>query len=158
MEAFACIDNSNFLMLTTVLLCIQYLHFRQAGSALALNHPCACREMCRNCSMRVTFFRILSLRKCIYHGDIGAPASVCVHPTVGECGRRNVNVRTSRTGPFWHNKHFRLLLAGISAQEALVLVVLIVGAAHRGVVVVALQKGERREKEKRWAWKDNAAA
>lgn len=155
MEAFACIDNSNFLMLTTALLCIQYSHFRQAGFALALNHPCARREMFKACNLLQD-----SLCANVYTAGVSAflRVCVCVHPTVCKCRRHNVNVRTSRTGPFWHNKHFRLLLAGISAQEALVLVVLIVGAAHRGVVVVALQRGERREKEKRWAWKDDAAA
>lgn len=71
-------------------------------------------------------------------------ASVCVYCT---CMCHNVNVHTSWTGTFWHNKYFRLLLAGIPAQETLILVVLIVGAAHWGVVVVALQRG----KEKRWA-------
>lgn len=71
---------------------------------------------------------------------------VCVCLTVGKCRRHSVNVHTSRTGAFWHNKYFRLLLAGIPAQETLVLVVLIVGAAHRGVVVVALQRGEEIKK------------
>ena len=65
----------------------------------------------------------------------------CVLVDIYQCRqRRSVNVHTSRTGPLWHNKHFRLLLAGISAQETLVLVVLIVGATHRGIVVVALQR------------------
>lgn len=59
-------------------------------------------------------------------------------------------VRTSRTGAFGHDQDLRLLLAGVSAQETLVLVVLIVGAAHRGVVVVALWTEEQKPAGNRW--------
>lgn len=52
------------------------------------------------------------------------------------------NTRTSRTGAFRHDEDFRLLLAGVPVQETLVLVVVIVGAAQRGIVVVALPRGE----------------
>lgn len=60
--------------------------------------------------------------------------------------RCRVKTHTSRTVAFWHNKDFRLLLAGILAQETLILVVLIVGATHWNIIIVALQREERKKK------------
>lgn len=80
---------------------------------------------------------------------VSSVSCLCVHLR----RRHDVNVHTSRTGAFWHDKHFRLLLAGIPAQEALVLVVLIVGAAHWGIVTVALRRGEEKTGRDRWALK-----
>lgn len=69
---------------------------------------------------------------------------VCARLWMSLC-RRRVKTHTSRTVAFWHNKDFRLLLAGILAQETLILVVLIVGATHWNIIIVALQREERRK-------------
>ena len=52
------------------------------------------------------------------------------------------SIRTDRTAALRLQQDFSLLLAGVPAEEALVLVVLVVGTAHRDVLIVALWRRE----------------
>ena len=130
------------------------LRFWHPSCAFAFHRlVCEHRKCAGNIQPRYLLFVLMSGVCCRVAGVCACMRSsvfcLCIHLR----RRHNVNVHTSRTGTLWHNKHFRLLLAGIPAQEALVLVVLIVGAAHWGIVVVALRRGEEKTGRDRWALK-----
>lgn len=113
-------------------------------SVITLNYSQHIHELViANCMTVFTMFERDYISKSItFFSVFSEHSSVCVYVYVP-----NADVRTSRTCAFWHNKHFRLLLAGISAQETLVLVVLVVGTTHWGIVIVALQRREEKGKQ-----------